>query len=108
MRKKILAAATVLVLAATATTSAMAFGHKAGHAGSHVRNLRAGGTHSLAAKRNSRFAGVRGSAGWGQGESGYRGGFIDLGPFGIMAACGLYSHKHGYCGPGYSVSAWSY
>jgi hypothetical protein len=81
-----------MALAIGATTSAMASDHKAGHAGRHVRKL-----HT-----------VRGPESWRQGDTGYRGGFIDLGPLGITAACGQYHHKQGYCGQGYSVSGWSY
>ena len=60
----------------------------------------------------SRLAGVRGPESWypGGGSPGYHGGFIDLGPLGITAACGSHPHRYGYCGPGYStpIDAWSY
>jgi hypothetical protein len=91
MRQRILATIAVLVLAASATTSAMASSHKAGHTGRHARN-----SHPL-----------RGAESWHQGDTTYRGGFIDLGPLGITAACGSYRSKH-YCGQGYSVSGWTY
>ena len=91
MRKQILATAAVLVLAIGATTSAMASSHKAGHGARHARNY-----HT-----------VRNAESWRPGDTSYRGGFIDLGPLGITAACGSYRSKH-YCGQGYSVSAWSY
>lgn len=107
MRKQILATAAVLMLAASTTTSAMAFDHKSSRSGHHVRSIHASGMHSFGPRHRARFAGVRGSTGWGQDEAGYRGGFIDLGPLGIMAACGSYRSKH-YCGQGYSVSAWTY
>lgn len=98
MRKQILAGATALAFTAGMTTGAMAFDHKAG--GHHVRGFHAGRAHSSGAKSSNRLAGVRGPID--------RGGFIDLGPLGITAACGSYRHQHGYCGSGYSVSAWSY
>ena len=90
MRQKILATAAVLTLAVGAT-SAMASSHKAGHGGRHARNSHA----------------VRSAESWRQGDTGYRGGFIDLGPLGFTAACGSYRSKH-YCGQGYSVSGWTY
>jgi hypothetical protein len=91
MRQKILVTAAVLTLAVGTTTSAIAFSHKAGHAGRHARNY-----HT-----------VRNAESWRPGDTSYRGGFIDLGPLGITAACGSYRSKH-YCSQGYSVSAWSY
>jgi hypothetical protein len=107
MRRKILATAAVLILAASATTSAMAFDHKSSRSGHHIRSIHASGMHNSGPRHRARFAGVRGSTSRGQDEAGYRGGFIDLGPLGITAACGSYRSKH-YCGQGYSVSAWSY
>jgi hypothetical protein len=106
MRRQILAGAMMTALAAGATTGAMAFDHK-GHGGTHVRGFHAGGAHSFRAARNSRLAGVNGSESRRQSDWSH-GDFIDLGPLGITAACGSYSHKHAYCGPGCSVSAWSY
>jgi hypothetical protein len=100
MRKQILSSLTMLALVTGMTTGAMAFHHKAGHGGHHVRGFHAGGMHSVGAIGGNRLAGVRGPID--------RGGFIDLGPLGITAACGSYRHQHGYCGSGYSVSAWSY
>jgi hypothetical protein len=91
MKQKILVTAAVLALAVSATSSAMASSHKAGHAARHARN----------------FHTVRSAEGWRQGDTSYRGGFIDLGPLGITAACGSYRSQH-YCGQGYPVSAWSY
>lgn len=100
MRRQILANLTILAFVTGTTTGAMAFDHKASH-GSHVRHFHAGGTHSFGAtRRSNRFAGVRGAND--------PGGFIDLGPLGITAACGSYRHQHGDCGSGYSVSAWSW
>jgi hypothetical protein len=105
MRKQILAATTVIALAIAAVTSAMAFDHKAGHAGRHVKAHHAAGMHGYAAKRN-RLAGARNPGRWHQGND--RGGFIDLGPLGFTAACGSPSYKGRYCGQGYSVSGWTY
>ena len=107
MRRQILSAIAVLALAADITPGAMASGHKAGHASRHVGNLHATGVHGHATK-HGRFARARGNDGWEQSNPGYRGGFIDLGPLGMTAACGSYRHKQGYCGQGYSVSGWSY
>jgi hypothetical protein len=105
MKKKTLAGAAMLALAVSLTTSAVAFEHKAGRSGSHVARVHAGGMRSFAARHSKRFARIRGfesaaPAGW-QGGS-FRGGFIDLGPLGITAACGL------RCSQGYSVPAWTY
>jgi hypothetical protein len=100
MRKQILANLTILAFVTGMMTDAMAFDHKGGHGGHHVGGFHAGGTHSSGTKRSNRLAGVRGPVD--------RGGFIDLGPLGIAAACGSYRHQRGYCGSGYSVSAWSY
>ena len=56
-------------------------------------------------QRSSRLADVRGPESWypGGGSPGYHGGFIDLGPLGITAACGSYPHRYGHCGPGYGA-----
>jgi hypothetical protein len=113
MMKRLILAGTVLALAAGLTTSAMAFDQKADKSGSHVGRFHTaavGKTHHI--RRGSRLAGVRGPESWypGGGSPGYHGGFIDLGPLGITAACGSYPHGYGHCGPGYgtSISAWSY
>jgi hypothetical protein len=111
MRKKILATATALTLAAGLTSSAMAFDRNA-DSGPHTRHFRAGASGGMYGSRSrhlSRFAGVRGfesrrysgSAYYESGPS-YRGGFVDLGPLGITTACG-------YCGSGYGtpIDAWS-
>jgi hypothetical protein len=112
MRRLILAGA-VLALAAGVTAGAMASDQKADKSGGHV-----GRSHSAAFGRthhvrpSSRVAGVRGPESWypGGGSPGYHGGFIDLGPLGITAACGSYPHRYGYCGSGYGtpINAWSY
>ena len=111
MQKRILAGVTVLAFSAGVMSSAMALDQKAGRGGHHIKGFRAGGMHSSEARRNTRFSGVRGFESWRQndrGHGGYHGGFIDLGPLGITAACGSYRYKNGGCGLGYSVSAWSY
>ncbi len=99
MRKQTLVSLTILAFVTGMTTGATALDRKAGHGGHHIRGFPAGGMHSSGTKPSSRLAGVRGPTD--------RGGFIDLGPLGITAACGSYRSKH-YCGQGYSVSAWSY
>ena len=108
MRRLILAGA-MLALAAGVTSGAMASDRQAYKSGSHIGRLHSGaydGTHHV--RRSSRLAGVRGSENWypDGGSPGYHGGFIDLGPLGITAACG----SHSRCGSGYgtSISAWSY
>jgi hypothetical protein len=106
MRNQILAVATIFLLAAGATTGAMASGHRAGYGGSHVRGFHVTGMHGVNGHR-ARLARARRPESWREGGSDVRGGFIDLGPLGITAACGSYRSKH-YCGQGYSVSAWSY
>jgi len=111
MRTQILATTTVLTLLVGATTTVMASAPKKDHHGRHVRHvqgLHAGGIHGHAAKRGSRSAAARDLASWRQGGGGYHGGFIDLGPLGITAACGSYSYRGRHCGQGYSVSAWTY
>jgi hypothetical protein len=106
MKKQILAAATLIALAIGATTSAMAFDdHKAGHGGRHLKAHHAESTHGTAARR-SRLARTRNPES--RGNTSYRGGFIDLGPLGVTAACGSPSYKGRYCGQGYSVSGWTY
>jgi hypothetical protein len=91
MRKKIFAIAAIFLLtAAGVATSAMASDRKSGR-GHRVRT----------------FHTVRSAESWHQADTTYRGGFIDLGPLGITAACGSYRSKH-YCGQGYSVSGWTY
>ena len=112
MRRLILAGA-VLALAAGVTPSAMASDQKADKSGSHIGRFHTaafGRTHHI--RHSSRLAGVRGPESWypGGGSPGYHGGFIDLGPLGITAACGFYPLGHGYCGQGYGtpIDAWSY
>ena len=110
---------TRLILASTALAigvmaSAMASDRKAGKSGHHVGRFHAaavGRTHHV--RRSGRFAGVRGPESWypGGGSPGYTGGFIDLGPLGMTAACGFYPPTSaGYCGPrnGTPIDAWSY
>ena len=97
MRKQILAGAMVLALAAcaTMTTSAVASSHKAGRSSSHVTRVHAAGTHGWA-RHGRGYSAERGDA---YGYSGAR----SLGPLGFTFGC-----VNGYCGQGYSVSAWSY
>lgn len=113
MRWQLLAGATVLVLAAGATTSAMAYEHTSGKAAHHERQVHArtmggmyhlGHRHRLAEARG--FAGPR-QSGWESDGAFGRGGIIDLGPLGFTTACGSYRHRPDYCGPGYSIEAWS-
>jgi hypothetical protein len=113
MMRRLIVAGTVLALATGVTTTAMASDHKADKSGSHVGRFHTAAfarTHHL--RRSSRLAGAGGPESWypGDGSPGYHGGFIDLGPLGITAACGSYPHRYGHCGPGYgtSINAWSY
>jgi hypothetical protein len=111
MMRRLIVAGTVFALAAGMTASAMASDQKADQSGSHVGRVHtAAFTHHI--RRSSRLVGVRGpESGYpGDGSPGYHGGFIDLGPLGITAACGSYPHGYGHCGSGYgtSISAWSY
>lgn len=100
MKARILAIAAMLAFAAGLTTSAQAFDHKPGRSGSHVGRVHAGGTHSFRARHGSRFA-LEG--GWEGGNAYGHGGYKNLGPLGVTFGC-----VAGYCGQGYSVSAWSY
>jgi hypothetical protein len=113
MMRRLILAGTVLALAAGVTASAMASDQKSDKSGSHAGRFHAaafGRTHHI--RRSSRLAGVRGPESWypGGGSPDYHGGFIDLGPLGITAACGSYPHRYGHCGPGYGtpIDAWSY
>jgi len=96
MMTRLALAGAALALAVAVTASAMASGHRAGRSAGHVERVHAagfGGTHHI---RRS-------------GSPAYPGGFIDLGPLGIMAACATYPRGHGYCGPpsGTPIDAWS-
>ena len=103
----------VLALAAGGTASAMGSDRTAGNSGRQV-----GGFHSAALagshriKRSGRLAGPRAPQSWypGGGTPGADGGFIDLGPLGMTAACGSYRHGNGPCASGYGtpIDAWSY
>ncbi len=105
MMRRLVLAGTVLALAAGVTAGATASDLKAGKNGSHVGRFNAaasGRTHHI--RHSSRLAGVRPESWYpGGGSPGYHGGFIDLGPLGITAACGSYPHRYGYCGPGYGT-----
>jgi hypothetical protein len=113
MMRRLVLVGTVLALAAGLTAGAMASDQKLGKSGSHVGRFHTaafGRTYDV--RRGSRLVGVRGPESWypGGASPGYHGGFIDLGPLGITAACGSYPHRYGYCGQGYGtpVNAWSY
>jgi hypothetical protein len=108
MRRFILAGVS-LALAAGAAASAPASEHMTGQHVGRFHAATSGGTHHVG--RSGRVAGVRREIGRPDGESpGYHGGFIDLGPLGVTAACGSYRRGYGYCGPSYGapVDAWSY
>jgi len=107
MRPLILVTTTMLVLVAGATSSARAFEHTASYGSGHGGAMHTVGMHRHAAKHINRSAGVRKPASWHERGPEVRGGFIDLGPLGITAACGSYRSKH-YCRQGYSVSGWTY
>jgi hypothetical protein len=107
MMKTLILAGTVLALAAGVTAGATASDLKAVKTGSHAgrfNTVASGRTHHI--RHGSRLAGVSGPESWhpAGGSPGFRGGFIDLGPLGITAACGSYPHRYGYCGPGYGTS----
>ncbi len=99
MRKPILAGAALLALAAAVTSSAMASDHKPGRHGSQVGRAYVNGTHSVRVRHTSRFAS---EGGWENGNAYGYGQARSLGPLGITFGC-----VHGYCGQGFSVSAWS-
>ena len=104
MMRTLILAGTVLVLVAGVATGAVASDRKTGKGGSQVGRFHtaaSGGTHHI--RHNSRLAGVRAPEGWYPGSAGYQGGFVDLGPLGMTAACGFYPVGHGYCGPDYGT-----
>jgi hypothetical protein len=96
----------VLALAVGMTASAIASDQKSGKSGHHVGHFQ----HHI--QHSSRLAGVRGPEGPypGDGSPAYNGGFIDLGPLGMTAACGSYANRYrsDYCGPrnGAPIDAW--
>ena len=106
MRKQFLATAAVLVLGANVTTGARAIEPKASIGSAHVKTLRVAEMHQ-GHRDKARLTRYRGSESRRQISPDVRGGFIDLGPLGITAACGSYRSQH-YCGQGYSVSGWTY
>ena len=113
MMRRLIVAGTVLALTAGVTAGATASDQRADQSGRHAGRFHTaavGGTHHI--RRSSRLAGApRPESQYpGGGSPGYHGGFIDLGPLGITAACGSYPHGYGTCGPGYgtSINAWSY
>jgi len=104
MMRAVIFAGTVLALVAGVAAGAVASDRKSGKSGSHVGRFHtaaSGGTHYI--RHSSQLAGVRGPEGWYPGSAGYQGGFVDLGPLGMTAACGFYRVGHGYCGPGYGT-----
>ena len=95
MNMQLLAGAAVLVLAGGMTTSAVASSHKTGRSSSHVTRTHAAGTQGSARHGRLRAAERDDAYGYGGARS--------LGPLGFTFGC-----VNGYCGQGYSVSAWSY
>jgi hypothetical protein len=106
MTTRLTLAGAVLALAVASTTGAMASDQRSGKGGHHVGHFQ----HHI--RHSSRLAGVRGPEGPypGGGSPAYNGGFIDLGPLGITAACGSYANRYrsDYCGPrnGAPIDAW--
>jgi hypothetical protein len=96
----------VLALAVGMTVSAMASGQKVGKSAHYVGRFQ----HHI--RHSSRLSGVHGPGGSypGVGGPAYNGGFIDLGPLGMTAACGSYANRYrsDYCGPrnGAPIDAW--
>ena len=113
MMTRLILVGTVLALAAGVTASAMASDQKAGKSGHRVGRFHTAalaGTHHI--RRSGRLALVRGRENRypGGASPNYYGGFIDLGPLGMTAACGSYPPTSaGYCGPrnGAPIDAWS-
>lgn len=102
MRNQILAIAAVFAVAVGASNTACASDHKARHSRAHASTSHTTMYGEL--QNHARYAGVRGR----ETGSNVGGGFIDLGPLGITAACGAYTYRRRTCGQGYPVSAWSY
>ena len=101
-------AGALLALGLALTTGAMASDQKPGKGAHYVGHFQ----HHI--RYGSRFAGVRGPEGSypASVSPAYSGGFIDLGPLGMTAACGSYANRYrsDYCGPrnGAPINAWSY
>jgi opacity protein-like surface antigen len=108
MMTRLILASAVLALAIGMTAAAMASDRKSGQGAHYV------GYYQHHIRHGSRFAGVRWSEGPypAGGSPAYNGGFIDLGPLGMTAACGSYANRYrsDYCGPrsGAPIDAWSY
>jgi hypothetical protein len=106
MMTRLTLAGAVLALAVALAASAMASDKISGKAGHHVGRFQ----HHV--RHGSQLAGVRGPEGSypGGGSRAYNGGFIDLGPLGMTAACGSYANRYrsDYCGPreGAPIDAW--
>lgn len=103
MMTRLMLAGAVPALAVGIATGAMASDHNSAKGGHHVRHLQ---PHI---RYGSRLAGVRGPE-VGGGNPAYNGGFIDLGPLGMTAACGSSANRYRseYCGPrnGAPIDAW--
>jgi hypothetical protein len=113
MMRRLVLAGMVLTLVAGSTACAMASDQKAGKSGGHVGRFHiaaSAGANDI--RRGSRLAGVRGPEHLYPGDesAAYHGGFIDLGPLGMTAACGSYHHSRSACGSTYGapIDAWSY
>jgi hypothetical protein len=108
MMTRLMLMGAVLALALGMTAGATASHQKAGKGAHYV------GHFQQHIRHGSRFAGVRGLEGSypAGGRPAYNGGFIDLGPLGMTAACGFYANRYrsDYCGPrnGAPIDAWSY
>jgi hypothetical protein len=106
MMTRLRLAGAVLALAVAMTAGAMAADRSSGKGGHRVGHFQ----HDI--RHSSRLAGVRGPEGPypGGGSPAYNGGFIDLGPLGMTAACGSYANRYrsDYCGPrnGAPIDAW--
>ena len=103
---RLMLAGAVLALAVGMTAGAMAADQSSGKGGRHVGHFQ----HHI--RHSGRLAGVRGPEGSypGGGSPAYNGGFVDLGPLGMTAACGVYANRYrsDYCGPrnGAPIDAW--
>ena len=93
MRNRVLVMITALVLTAGVTTSAGAFDRKTGRGAGHVKRVHTSGMNAARTGYGNQFSAPP-----------YQGGYKDLGPLGVQFPCA----PHGYCGQGYSVSAWSW
>jgi hypothetical protein len=108
MMTRLTLAGAVLALAVGMASGAMASGQNSAKGGQHVGRFQ----HHV--RHGNQLAGVRGpeSSYPASASPAYSGGFIDLGPLGMTAACGSYANRYrsDYCGPrnGAPIDAWSY